>query len=168
MWPRADGPIAGGPPVRRAAGNNLGGFVAFLRRPDAVKAAKEFDGLEWGGNVLRIGWGKSVPLPSDAIYGSFFVPPRFEYLADLLARDRDRRSWKLEPSSSILFAFAIILSPRFLFTTARRSALLLKTTSLFLPLSISTAQNLAETRNGRGGEFLVDRCEEAAGAWERV
>lgn len=67
MWPRADSVPVGG---RRL----LGGFVAFLRRPDAEKAAKELDGAEWGGNTLRTGWGKAVPLPARPIYGE---PTRF-------------------------------------------------------------------------------------------
>lgn len=50
----------------------LGGFVAFLRRPDAEKAAKELDGAEWGGSILRTGWGKAVPLPARAIFGELF------------------------------------------------------------------------------------------------
>lgn len=62
MWPRADSVPVGG---RRL----LGGFVAFLRRPDAEKAAKELDGAEWGGSILRTGWGKAVPLPARPIYG---------------------------------------------------------------------------------------------------
>lgn len=67
MWPRLDaGPVPGG---RRI----LGGFVAFLRRPDAEKAAKDLDGAEWGGSVLRTSWGKAVPLPVRPIYGTPFA-----------------------------------------------------------------------------------------------
>lgn len=61
MWPRAESAPA---PSRI-----LGGFVAYLRRPDAVRAMKEIDGVEWCGNVLRTSWGKSVPVPLRAIYG---------------------------------------------------------------------------------------------------
>lgn len=59
------------PPGRRI----LGGFVAYLRRQDAVVAAKDLDGYEWGGQLLRTGWGKSVPLPSRPIYGSSSALP---------------------------------------------------------------------------------------------
>ncbi|BGO92275.1 hypothetical protein NBRC10512v2_004539 [Rhodotorula toruloides] len=63
MWPRLDtGQLA------TTGGRKLGGFVAYLRRPDAERAAKEMDGAEWGDNVLKIGWGKAVPLPATAIY----------------------------------------------------------------------------------------------------
>ncbi|KAK4703899.1 hypothetical protein P7C70_g2310, partial [Phenoliferia sp. Uapishka_3] len=73
MWPRLDGPpIPGG---RRI----LGGFVAYLRRVDAVAASKELDGFEWGGAVLRTGWGKSVPLPSRPIYGTSHSLSRFKF-----------------------------------------------------------------------------------------
>lgn len=66
MWPRVDGSS-----IHRSS---LGGFVALLRRDDAEVAAKECDGLEWGGSVLRISWGKAVPLPSRAIFGSHLSP----------------------------------------------------------------------------------------------
>ncbi|GAA5852217.1 hypothetical protein JCM9279_006936 [Rhodotorula babjevae] len=63
MWPRLDsGHLAA------MGGRKLGGFVAFLRRPDAERAAKEMDGAEWGDNTLKIGWGKAVPIPATAIY----------------------------------------------------------------------------------------------------
>ncbi|BGP00344.1 U2-associated protein SR140 [Rhodotorula toruloides] len=63
MWPRLDtGQLA------TTGGRKLGGFVAYLRRPDAERAAKDMDGAEWGDNVLKIGWGKAVPLPATAIY----------------------------------------------------------------------------------------------------
>ncbi|KAL8276246.1 hypothetical protein RQP46_011363 [Phenoliferia psychrophenolica] len=62
MWPRMEGPPI--PAGRRI----LAGFVAYLRRSDAVAAAKDLDGFEWGGQVLRTGWGKSVPLPTRPIY----------------------------------------------------------------------------------------------------
>lgn len=69
MWPRLDGPIQAGPSTRRT----LGGFVAFLRRPDAERAAKELDGFDWEGNTLRTGWGKAVPLGGRAIYGELVI-----------------------------------------------------------------------------------------------
>ncbi|GAA5948548.1 hypothetical protein JCM10213_003898 [Rhodosporidiobolus nylandii] len=64
MWPRMDsGQLSVG-----LGGRKLGGFVAFLRRPDAERAAKEMDGAEWGDNTLKIGWGKAVPIPARALY----------------------------------------------------------------------------------------------------
>ncbi|GAA5835915.1 hypothetical protein JCM11251_006601 [Rhodosporidiobolus azoricus] len=64
MWPRMDtGQLAVG-----TGGRKLGGFVAFLRRPDAERAAKEMDGAEWGESVLKTGWGKAVPIPARAAY----------------------------------------------------------------------------------------------------
>ncbi|TNY18596.1 hypothetical protein DMC30DRAFT_380285 [Rhodotorula diobovata] len=63
MWPRLDsGQLAS------MGGRKLGGFVAFLRRPDAERAAKEMDGAEWGNSTLKIGWGKAVPIPATALY----------------------------------------------------------------------------------------------------
>lgn len=47
--------------------------MAFLRRGDAETAVKEIGGLDWGGSVLRTGWGKSVPLPSRPIYGALLI-----------------------------------------------------------------------------------------------
>jgi U2-associated protein SR140 len=69
MWPRNDGPGAtsSAPNVRRM----LSGFVAMMRRPDAERAAKDVDGMDWGGSTLRTSWGKLVPLPPSAIYGTF-------------------------------------------------------------------------------------------------
>ncbi|BGP56056.1 hypothetical protein JCM8202v2_003665 [Rhodotorula sphaerocarpa] len=63
MWPRLDsGQLAS------VGGRKLGGFVAYLRRPDAERAAKEMDGVEWGDNVIKISWGKAVPIASRALY----------------------------------------------------------------------------------------------------
>jgi len=91
MWPRLDsGQLAA------MGGRKLGGFVAFLRRPDAERAAKEMDGAEWGGNTLKIGWGKAVPIPATAIYGASRSPrPRESAFAssngaDLLRLDNPR------------------------------------------------------------------------------
>jgi len=40
-----------------------------MKRADAERAIKDFDGLDWGGSVLKVGWSKAVPLPQKAIYG---------------------------------------------------------------------------------------------------
>ncbi|KAK4054169.1 hypothetical protein OIV83_001195 [Microbotryomycetes sp. JL201] len=87
MWPRADNI----PFNARGGKSHLGGFVAFLRRPDAERAMQELEGAEWGGNTLRLGWGKAVPLPARPIYdnGRVFeemlrekerANPKFEFL----------------------------------------------------------------------------------------
>ena len=47
----------------------LTGFVSFMKRQDAQKAVNELDGIHWGGNLLRVGWSKSVPMPAKALYG---------------------------------------------------------------------------------------------------
>lgn len=65
MWPRLDsGHLAS------VGGRKLGGFVAYLRRPDAERAAKEMDGVEWGDNIIKISWGKAVPVAARAMYGA--------------------------------------------------------------------------------------------------
>jgi U2-associated protein SR140 len=40
-----------------------------MKRKDAEVAVKDFDGFDWGGCILRVGWGKSVRLPLRPIYG---------------------------------------------------------------------------------------------------
>ncbi|GAA6060745.1 hypothetical protein JCM10212_003789 [Sporobolomyces blumeae] len=68
MWPRLESGQINVNASTGPQGRKLGGFVAFLRRPDAERAAKEMDGAEWGESTLRTGWGKAVPVPSRAIY----------------------------------------------------------------------------------------------------
>lgn len=72
MWPRTDLPP--GPGVdssRRAKGIILNGFVSFMNRRDAEDALREFDGYDWGGSVLRVGWSKAVPIASKPLYGEY-------------------------------------------------------------------------------------------------
>jgi RNA recognition motif-containing protein len=74
FWPRFDEPPPGADlnalqSRRVGPKSGLTGFVAFMRRPDAERAIKEFDGLDWGGSVLRVSWSKAVKLPSRPIYG---------------------------------------------------------------------------------------------------
>jgi U2-associated protein SR140 len=45
------------------------GFVAYMKRPHAEKAVSELDGLNWGGNVIRVAFSKAMPVPTRAIYG---------------------------------------------------------------------------------------------------
>ncbi|GAA6051080.1 hypothetical protein JCM3770_004702 [Rhodotorula araucariae] len=85
MWPRLDtGQLAS------TGGRKLGGFVAFLRRPDAERAAKQMDGAEWGDNVLKIGWGKAVPIPATALYEPDY---------DARSRGHRSRSRSLSPTT---------------------------------------------------------------------
>ena len=72
MWPRTD--VAPGPALdatgsRRGKGTGLNGFVSFMNRPDAEEALREFDGFDWGGSVLRVGWSKAVPVAAKPLYG---------------------------------------------------------------------------------------------------
>ncbi|KAH8828231.1 hypothetical protein DL96DRAFT_1798159 [Flagelloscypha sp. PMI_526] len=62
MWPRLDGP--------KSKGTGLAGFVSFMKRRDAESALRQFDGVEWGGSVLRVGWSKAVPVAHKAKYPS--------------------------------------------------------------------------------------------------
>ncbi|KAJ7594034.1 hypothetical protein C8J56DRAFT_1002045 [Mycena floridula] len=67
MWPRAD--VMPGPAAdRRTKTSNLSGFVSFMKRKDAEAALQEYDGFEWGGSVLRVGWSKAVPVAPKPMY----------------------------------------------------------------------------------------------------
>lgn len=71
MWPRTDGTQGPGADLtssRRAKGAGLSGFVSFMKRKGAEKALKDFDGCEWEGSVLRVGWSKAVPVAPYAKY----------------------------------------------------------------------------------------------------
>jgi hypothetical protein len=48
--------------------SGLSGFVSFMKRRDAGNALREFDGIEWGGCVLKVGWSKAVPVAQRAKY----------------------------------------------------------------------------------------------------
>jgi U2-associated protein SR140 len=74
MWPRGDnasGPGADMTAARRNRNSGLSGFVSFMKRRDAEAALKEFDGFEWGGSVLRVGWSKAVPIAAKPMYGQW-------------------------------------------------------------------------------------------------
>ena len=49
----------------------LNGFIAFMHRDDADRALQKCDGTEWAGSIIKLGWGKAVPLPSRATYGAW-------------------------------------------------------------------------------------------------
>lgn len=53
--------------------SGLTGFVAFMRRDDAERALREFDGLDWGGSVLKVSWSKAIKLPGRPLYGERLV-----------------------------------------------------------------------------------------------
>ena len=72
MWPRSDatfGPGADLTAARKAKGAGLNGFVSYMNRRDAEDALREFDGFEWQGSVLRVGWSKAVPVAATPLYG---------------------------------------------------------------------------------------------------
>lgn len=71
MWPRGDassGPGADMTQSRKAKSSGLSGFVSYMNRHDAEEALREFDGFEWGGCVLRVGWSKAVPIAGKPLY----------------------------------------------------------------------------------------------------
>jgi U2-associated protein SR140 len=74
MWPRGDATIGPGGDMtatRKTKNAGLSGFVSFMRRRDAENALREFDGLDWGGSVLRVGWSKAVPVASKPLYSQW-------------------------------------------------------------------------------------------------
>lgn len=177
MWPRLDGPpVPGG---RRI----LGGFVAFLRRGDAETAVKEIGGLDWGGSVLRTGWGKSVPLPSRPIYGALLISIQLflPMVSNVrVPKCRGRRSFprRLEqpPTTTQLFLRRRPSPP------ARQSlplslpspcpletpTSLLRRLSLTLAVSLPTASSLARARGRRRREVPPDRRGQSPGAWGQL
>lgn len=79
MYPRLDDPRStadasqlGARRVGIRAG--LSGFVAYMKRESAERAIKDFDGLDWGGSVLKVGWSKAVPIPRLPVYGEYLHP----------------------------------------------------------------------------------------------
>ncbi|XP_062522101.1 U2 snRNP-associated SURP motif-containing protein-like [Corticium candelabrum] len=62
MWPRTE--------EERTRQKNCG-FVAFMKREHAAKALDELGDKEILGLQLKIGWGKSIPIPP----APFYVPP---------------------------------------------------------------------------------------------
>ncbi|XP_065345980.1 U2 snRNP-associated SURP motif-containing protein [Cloeon dipterum] len=62
MWPRSD--------EEKARGRNCG-FVAYMNRKDGERALKHLGGKMIMDYEMKLGWGKSVPIPSYPIY----IPP---------------------------------------------------------------------------------------------
>ncbi|KAF8894056.1 hypothetical protein BD779DRAFT_1754036 [Infundibulicybe gibba] len=72
MWPRTDATVGPGAEMsasRRTKNSGLSGFVSFMKRKDAENALREFDGFDWGGSILRVGWSKAVPIAARPQYG---------------------------------------------------------------------------------------------------
>jgi len=63
MWPRTD--------EERARERNCA-FVAYMTRKDADRALRHLQGRDVQGFEMKLGWGKSVPVPPQPVY----VPPR--------------------------------------------------------------------------------------------
>ena len=53
---------------RSKKSSGLSGFVSFMKRKDAETAVRDMDGFTWGDSVLRVGWGKAVPIAAKAAY----------------------------------------------------------------------------------------------------
>ncbi|CAL1707281.1 unnamed protein product [Somion occarium] len=95
MWPRSDASQGVGAEMtasRRAKSTGLSGFVSFMKRKDAERALREFDGLDWGGSVLRVGWSKAVPIAAKPMYVSNkpFSPSRSRSKSPHHHRSRSR------------------------------------------------------------------------------
>ncbi|KAG2171985.1 hypothetical protein INT43_001462 [Umbelopsis isabellina] len=59
MWPRTQ---------EEKDRNHNSAFISFMKRPDAEKAIKAMDGKDLHGNLLRVCWGKPVPIPMKPIF----------------------------------------------------------------------------------------------------
>lgn len=59
MWPRTQ--------EEKDKGNNCG-FVSFMTKEDAAAAIRNLDGKEVDGFVMRVGWGKAVPIPAQPFF----------------------------------------------------------------------------------------------------
>ena len=60
MWPRTQ--------EERERNRNCG-FVSFMARPDAEEALKSLDGKPFHDFIMKVGWGKAVPLPPKPVFG---------------------------------------------------------------------------------------------------
>ncbi|KAH8551881.1 U2-associated SR140 protein [Umbelopsis sp. PMI_123] len=59
MWPRSQ---------EEKERNRNSAFISFMKRSDAEKALKAMDGKELHGHLLRVCWGKAVPIPAQPIF----------------------------------------------------------------------------------------------------
>ncbi|XP_074657715.1 U2 snRNP-associated SURP motif-containing protein-like isoform X2 [Tubulanus polymorphus] len=62
MWPRSE--------EERSRGRNCG-FVAFMNRKDGERCLAALKGKDVMGFEMKLGWGKSVPIPAHPVY----IPP---------------------------------------------------------------------------------------------
>lgn len=73
MWPREQGGASigmmSGSASFAASKAGLNGFIAFMKRSDAKRAFDKVDGVEWGGSILHLSWGKAMPLPPRPAFG---------------------------------------------------------------------------------------------------
>ncbi|KAG6866724.1 hypothetical protein C0991_011383 [Blastosporella zonata] len=102
MWPRTDASVGPGADMsasRRTKSAGLSGFVSFMKRKDAERALREFDGFDWGGSVLRVGWSKAVPIAAKPQYGQHpFCDSRFKVTDNGLAVTEASKSKNWSPS----------------------------------------------------------------------
>ncbi|KAM3579210.1 hypothetical protein VKS41_008431 [Umbelopsis sp. WA50703] len=86
MWPRTQ---------EEKDRNHNSAFISFMKRADAEKAIKTMDGKDLHGNLLRVCWGKPVPIPLKPIFGKNERQPSVQvstfpaYLLDHLALERN-------------------------------------------------------------------------------
>ncbi|CAG8505458.1 6856_t:CDS:10, partial [Cetraspora pellucida] len=75
MWPRTQ---------EEKDRNRNCGFVSFMDRECAAIALKNMDGRELLGYVMRVGWGKAVPIPPQPIYGGRPPPSGLPFNAQMV------------------------------------------------------------------------------------
>jgi U2-associated protein SR140 len=61
MWPRSQ---------EEKERNRNSAFISFMKRADAERALKTMDGKDLHGHLLRVCWGKAVPIPAQPIFGT--------------------------------------------------------------------------------------------------
>ncbi|KAH9814813.1 hypothetical protein DFH28DRAFT_969431 [Melampsora americana] len=101
MWPRSGSDNIGGAgygmvAMRQTKSGGLNGFVSYMKRSDAERACRELDGFDWGGNILRTGWGKAMPMPSG--HKAQFELPRESRMTSRSPSPKRRRYAKASPN----------------------------------------------------------------------
>lgn len=109
MWPRSGSDNIGGAgygmvAMRQNKSGGLNGFVSYMRRSDAERACRELDGFDWGGHILRTGWGKAMPMPPG--HKPQFELPRESRISSRSPSPRRRRygrspGWRKRRSRSL-------------------------------------------------------------------
>lgn len=99
MWPRSDD--------ERCRGYNTG-FIAYMTRKDAERAVARLRGKTVMGYELKVGWGKTVPIPANPVY----IPPKMlemalppppsglPFNAQPRREDREAYRWPLPPQGA--------------------------------------------------------------------